>query len=123
MRPGGKTLIARIIALIIRRHGGGIVVAPHQAGTFALLLDIPAHEFGATFRHRKWIFMALSRSHQRGAPAVSRHVLRSRPQCILIGRHEFADPIRPAFAAEQSSHTEATRQARGLVAAVGGPKR
>jgi hypothetical protein len=75
VRPGGKTLIARIIALIIRRHGGGILVAPHQAGTFALLLDIPAHEFGPSFGHHKWIFIALSRGHQRGAPAVSRHVL------------------------------------------------
>jgi hypothetical protein len=44
-------LITRVIALIIRWHGGRIIVAPHQAGPLALLLDIPAHEFGAALGH------------------------------------------------------------------------
>ena len=51
MRAACEALIAREIALIIRRHGGRIIVAPHEAGTLPLLLDIPAHEFGAALGH------------------------------------------------------------------------
>src|SRR5437899_4585728 len=32
MRSAGETLVARVIALVIRWHGLGIIVAPHQAG-------------------------------------------------------------------------------------------
>src|ERR1700730_6556265 len=46
MRPAGEALVARVIALVIGRHGGGIVVAPHQPSTLALLFDVPADELG-----------------------------------------------------------------------------
>src|SRR5438270_7906467 len=60
MRPAGKALVAGVIALIVRRHGRGIVVAPHQAGPLALLLDIPADELGAPPGHDPWILMAVA---------------------------------------------------------------
>src|SRR5947207_2456465 len=37
MRSAGETLIARVITLVIGRHGGRVIVAPHQAGALALL--------------------------------------------------------------------------------------
>src|SRR3954454_10508698 len=44
VRPSRKTLIPRVIALVIRRHRGGIVIAPAQAGTLALLFEVPADQ-------------------------------------------------------------------------------
>src|SRR5262249_61870448 len=37
VRPGGQTLIAGVIALVIRRDGSRIIIAPDQARPFALL--------------------------------------------------------------------------------------
>src|SRR5215470_3550814 len=45
---GGEALIPGVIALVVGRHGGRIIVTPHQAGTLALLLEIPADELGTT---------------------------------------------------------------------------
>src|SRR4051812_16725332 len=42
VRPGGETLIAGVIALVIRRNGGWVVIAPDQAGALALLFNVPA---------------------------------------------------------------------------------
>src|SRR5258708_12166371 len=60
MRPTGEALVARVIALIIRRHGGGIIVAPHQTGALTLLLDVPADELGAALGHDLRILMAIA---------------------------------------------------------------
>src|SRR5439155_18290966 len=35
MRSGCETLVARVIALVIRRHGLRVIVAPHQPGALA----------------------------------------------------------------------------------------
>src|SRR5579862_2282855 len=45
--PRREALVARVIALVVGRHGGRVVVAPHQAGALALLLDVPANELAA----------------------------------------------------------------------------
>ena len=71
MRPGGEALVARVIALIVRRHRGRIIVAPHQAGALALLLDVPADEFGAALGDDPRILVAEAGRHQRGAPGGS----------------------------------------------------
>src|SRR5262245_35219080 len=67
MRPGGEALITGVIALVIGRHRGRIIVTPHQAGTLALLLEIPADELRATLGHHLRILMAVAGRHQRGA--------------------------------------------------------
>ena len=67
MRPGGEALVALVIALIVGRHGGRVVVAPHQAGALALLLDVPADQFGAALGDDLRVLVAIARRHQRGA--------------------------------------------------------
>src|SRR5437764_6595216 len=47
MRPAREPLVARIIAAVIDRYRGGIVVTPHQPGALTLLLDVPGDELGA----------------------------------------------------------------------------
>src|SRR5215210_5296838 len=47
VRPGGEALIPGVIALVIRRHRGGVVIAPDQAGALALLFDVPADQLAA----------------------------------------------------------------------------
>src|SRR5712691_12863703 len=119
VRPAGEALVAGIIALVIRRHGRWVIVAPHQASALALLLDVPANQFGAAPRDRLRILMAVAGRHQRGAPG--------RPargsQRILIERHKLLDAIGAAFAAEEAAHPEAAGEARRLVAAAGRPQR
>ena len=121
MRSAGKTLVARIVAAIIRRHGARIIVAPHQAGTLALLFEVPAHQFGAALGDDLWILMAIAGGHQGGALRWSSAW--GRLQRFLIQRHELPHAIRAAFAAEQSTHTEVSGQARRLIAAARRPQR
>src|ERR1041385_9216350 len=47
VRGGGEGLGGRVIALVVGRYGRRVVIAPHQAGALALLLDIPADKLGA----------------------------------------------------------------------------
>ena len=60
MRSTGEALIAGVIALIIRRHRRRIIVAPHQTGALALLLEIPANELGAAPGDHLGIFVAVA---------------------------------------------------------------
>src|SRR5215470_19123233 len=108
MRPAGEALIARVIALVVRRHGGGIVVTPHQAGALALLLDVPADELGAAAGDNLRILMTIARRHQRSAR--TRAVVGGRPQRLAIQSHQLADPLWPAFAAEQPRRARAGRR-------------
>src|ERR1700730_16247361 len=64
MRPAGEALVARVIALVVGRHGRGIIVAPHQARALALLLDVPADELGAAPGHDARILVTVARRHQ-----------------------------------------------------------
>src|SRR5712691_628630 len=119
VRPAGEALVAGIIALVIRRHGRWVIVAPHQASALALLLNVPANQFGAAPRDRLRILMAVAGGHQRGAPGRTAGI----PQRILIERHQLPDATRAAFAAEEAAHPEAAGEARRLVAAAGRPQR
>src|ERR1700730_6793903 len=67
MRPAGEALVARVITLVIGRHGVGIIIAPHQARALALLLDVPPDELGAAPGHDIRVLVAVSGGHQRGA--------------------------------------------------------
>src|SRR5215472_510072 len=58
--PGGKALIAIVIALVIWRHGVRVVVAPDQAGPLALLLDVPTDEFATTLGGDLRVLMAVA---------------------------------------------------------------
>jgi hypothetical protein len=69
---------ALVVALIVRRHRGRIIIAPHQARTFALLLEIPADKFGAALGYDCRVFMAIARGHQRGAPCRPSQISRGR---------------------------------------------
>src|SRR6185436_8292712 len=60
MWPAGEALVPGVIALIIGRHRGRIIVAPHEAGALTLLLEIPADERGATLGHDLGIFVAVA---------------------------------------------------------------
>src|SRR5215831_10694094 len=99
MRATGEALITPVIALIIGWHSGWIIVAPHQASTLALLLEIPADELGAALGNHLGIVMAVARRHQRGA--AGGHASRDGrcPQSVLIHRHEVLDALRAPFAA------------------------
>src|SRR5215471_13342946 len=90
MRPAGEALVARVITLVVRRHGGGIVVAPHQAGTLALLLDVPADELGAAPGDDPRILVAIARRHQRSTGRRTSPFARSRRQRMLVNRHQLS---------------------------------
>src|SRR5258708_26183628 len=95
MRPTGEALVARVIALIIRRHGRWIIVAPHQAGALALLLEVPADELGAALGDDLRILMAIACRHQRGAPVAAGPIARGgRPQRVPLERHQLFDAAR-----------------------------
>src|SRR5216683_445403 len=117
VRPAGEALVARVIALVIRRHGRRVIVAPHQAGALALLLDVPADQLGAAPGDGLRVLVAIAGRHQRGAPGRTAGI----PQRILIERHQLLDAIGAAFAAEEAAHPEAAGEARRLVAAAGRP--
>src|SRR5207248_2645178 len=119
----GEALVARVIALVIGRHGGRVIVAPYQAGALALLLDVPGDELGAALGHDPRILVAISGRHQRGAWGGSGAVAWGRSQRLPIKRHQLFDAARAAFAAEQPAHSEAPRLARRLVAAACRPQR
>ena len=93
MGAGGEPLVARVIALVIGRDIGGVVVAPDEPRPFALLLDVPPDQFGAARSHDPRIFVAEARGHQRGAR------LRASRQSVAIDRHQLPDTVRAAFAA------------------------
>src|SRR5205823_11002502 len=100
MWAGGESLVARIIALVIRRHIGRVVVAPDEPRPLSLLLDVPPDQFGATRRHDLWVFMAEACGHQGGArPRGSRRGL-------AVDRHQLPDTVGSAFAAEEAAHCE-----------------
>src|SRR5262249_40190829 len=93
MRAAGQTPVALVIALVVLRHGGWIIVAPHQAGALALLLDVPAHQLGAALGDNPRILMAIAGRHQRSARGGSS--AGGRPaQCISIERHQLLDALR-----------------------------
>src|SRR5215469_13836835 len=123
MRPAGEALIARVIALVVRRYGGGIVVTPHQAGALALLLDVPADELGAAPGDDPRILVAIARRHQRSTWRGASPLARGRRQRVPIERHQLSYTVGASFAAEQPAHSETPRQTRGLVAAASRPQR
>src|SRR5207302_1949665 len=115
VRPAGEALVARVIALVVGRHGRRVIVAPHQASALALLLQVPADQLGAAPRDGLRILVAIPGRHQRGAAGRAAGT----PQRILIERHQLPDAVRAAFAAEEAAHPEAAGEARRLVAAAG----
>src|SRR5499427_6712469 len=112
MRPAGEALIARVIAGVVRRHGGGMIVTPHQAGALALLLDVPADELGAAAGDNLRILMAIARRHQRSTRRRASPPAGSRRQCVPVERHQLSYTVWAAFAAEQPTHPEAPGQTR-----------
>ena len=94
MRPAGEALVARVIALIIGRHGGGIVVAPHQPGALALLLDVPADELGAARGNDPRILVAIACRHQRGGRLAHGPIVGGSPQRVAVQRHQLPDTVR-----------------------------
>src|SRR4051812_17601850 len=67
VRSGSEALISGVIALVIRRHGGGIVIAPDETSAFALLFDVPADQLAAALGGDLGILVAVAGRHQRGA--------------------------------------------------------
>src|SRR5262249_185222 len=116
MGAGGEPLVARVIALVIGRHIGGVVVAPDEPRPFALLLDVPPDQFRAARNHDLQVFVAEARGHQRGARA------RGGRQSTAIDRHQLLDTGGTAFAAEEATHYEIAGLGRGLVGAAGRPQ-
>src|SRR5215831_10108279 len=108
--PTGEPLVARVIALIVWRDGCRVIVAPHQPGALALLLDVPRHQFGAALGHDLRVFVAIARRHQRGARAGRGSAASGGPERLLICRHQLPDALRAAFAAEQPAHPQAARR-------------
>src|SRR5207248_579118 len=98
------------------------IVAPYQAGALALLLDVPGDELGAALGNDPRILVAKAGRHQRGARSGPYPVARGREECVPVERHQLLHTVGAAFAAEQPAHPEATRLARRLVAATGGPQ-
>src|SRR5438046_1163172 len=109
MRPAGEALIARVIALVIGRYGGGIVIAPHQAGALALLLDVPADELGAALGHDLRILVAIACRHQGGMSVAAGAIARGCVERVTIERHQLLDAVGTPFAAEEPAHPEAPR--------------
>src|SRR3954451_1310187 len=79
VRPGGEALIASVIALVVRRHGGGIVIAPEETTALALLFDVPADQLTAALGCDLRVLMAVARGHQRGARRCCLFIARAAP--------------------------------------------
>ena len=63
VRSTGQTLVAGIIALIIRWYSRWIIIPPDQPRPFALLFKIPVYQLRATPRDYRGIFVAVPGGH------------------------------------------------------------